>query len=310
VGKAKPVNVVLFHTGCFGPHIYQHPDGPNLPPHLDFCIRQYQLLNDNPVYFLTDVQNFPHLAQYKRVIPVAISEYTSDKIARFNALYDYEARNFWTVTATRLFYIENFMRAHDLHHVYHFENDVLIYFDIKKYDLLFQRLYKSIAITPAGPDKYATGFMYVADADALKRATDFFVNALELSGIEGLKRKYSLGMIHEMPLLWLCGNLTSHIELLPILPFGEFSRHHEDFRAIFDPASWGQFVGGTRTEGPGAKPEDHYIGQLLRSNPQYGVKWRTEDGLKMPYFVYDNNWVKINNLHIHSKNLKEFMSKC
>ncbi|GAG10990.1 unnamed protein product, partial [marine sediment metagenome] len=31
---------------------------------------------------------------------------------------------------------------------------------------------------------------------------------------------------------------------------------------------------------------------------------------EMPYFVYDGNWVKINNLHIHSKNLKEFASKC
>lgn len=305
------MNVVLFHTGCFGPHIYQHPDGPNLPPHLEHCITQYRLFNDGPIYFLTDRQNFGDLAKYRQVIPVAIQDYASDKIARFNALYNsYGPRNFWTVATTRLFYIANFMRAHNLRHVYHVENDILIYFNIREHDETFQQLYKNVAITPAGPDKLATGFVYIPDADSLEKVTDFFIKILEQFGTKGLKQQYSLSMIHEMTLLWLFWHITAHMDLLPILPFGDFSKHYEDFGAIFDPASWGQFVGGTRTEGPGARPEDHYIGQLLRQNPQYGVGWRIEGGLRVPYFIYDDNWVKLNSLHIHSKNLKEFMSKC
>ena len=300
------MNIVLFHTGCFGAHIYQHPDGPNLPSHLDACIKQYQLFNDAPIYFLTDAQNFPDLAKYDQVIPVAIQDYASDKIARFNALYDRGPRDFWTVAITRLMYIENFSAAHGLQHICHFENDVLIYFNLEDYHHIFGRLYPSLAVTPCGPLICSTGFMYIDNAQSLADMTDFFIETLEQLGLEGTKKRYGLNMVTEMGLLKAYGTERGErLGLLPILPFGAHSQHYEDFDAIFDPASWGQLVGGTRTEGPGAKPDDHYIGQLLLSHPGYGVRWRTEGGLRIPYFVYDDNWVKINNLHIHSKNLKE-----
>lgn len=304
------MSVVLFHAGCFGHYIHRHPNSPNLPPHLDYCIRQYQLFNDGPIYFLTDALNFPDLARYDQVIPVAIQDYASDKIARFNALYERGPLDFWTVAITRLIYIENFLAAHDLRHVCHFENDVLIYFPVADYHHVFKRLYPNLAITPCGPSMCVTGFMYIDNAQALVDMTDFFIEILEQLGIEGTKKRYSLNMVHEMGLIRAYGiEAGERLAHLPILPFGELSQHYEDFGAIFDPASWGQFVGGSRLEGPGVKPDDHYIGQLLLDHPEYGVRWRTEDGLRMPYFVYDGNWIKINNLHIHSKNLMAFMSR-
>lgn len=310
-GEQEPINVLLFHAGCFGVYIREYPPGaPNLPACLEDCIKQYRLFNDGPIYFLTDAQNFVNLAKYDQLIPVAIEDYGSDKIARLNALCECGPRDFWTIASTRLIYMENFLAAHDLRHVYHFENDVLVYFPIADHHHVFKRLYPSLAVTPVGPTYCATAVMYIDNARALAGMTSFFIETLEQLGLEGTKKRYGLPMISEMGLMRAYGmEKGERLGFLPILPFGESSQHYEDFGAIFDPASWGQFVGGSRHEGPGAKLADHYIGDLLREHPQYAVGWRAEDGLRIPYFVYDDNWVRINNLHIHSKNLHLYTSK-
>ena len=95
---------------------------------------------------------------------------------------------------------------------------------------------------------------------------------------------------------------------LPTLPFGDWSLNFDLFNSIFDPASWGQFVGGTPSDPAGAKPDDHYIGLLLREKPDYTVTWKSGCCGLVPYFKYDEKEVKINNLHIHSKNLSKFLS--
>ena len=299
---ARPKSV-LIHIGCTGPYI----SGPALPPYIEHCIAQYLLFNDGPIYVLTDSVNIPHLKQRRQVIPVALEDYASDKVARFNALYNYAPHNFWTVAATRLIYLENFLRDNGLEHVYHFENDVLVYFDISEYHHVFRQLYQHLAITPGGPDKCMTGFVYINNAQSLAGMTDFFIETLEQLGIEGTKKQYGLDMVHEMGLIKAYSiEHGSRLAFLPILPFGKFSQHYGDFGAIFDPAGWGQFVGGTREEGPGAKCL--YIGDVLKQHPSYTVTWEVEDGLRCPYFSYDGNLVKINTLHIHSKNLSAFMS--
>jgi hypothetical protein len=115
-------------------------------------------------------------------------------------------------------------------------------------------------------------------------------------------------MVNEMFLMRQYGlDFSWRLQNLPTMPFGEFSENINLFNSLFDPASYGQFVGGTRSEGPGAKPQDHYIGRWLTEKPEHTISWREENGRRIPYLNYRNG-VKINNLHIHSKNLHKYMS--
>ncbi len=296
---------VLIHIGCSGPFISSRRP----PDYLEYCIRQYFTFNKGDLYILTDRENIPYLPRHDQVYPVALEDYASDKVARFNALYNYAPRNFWTVAATRLIYLEAFLRENDLEHVYHFENDVLVYFDIAEHHHVFKQLYNhNIAMPPGGPTKTMTGFVYIDNYQALERMTEFFIETLAALGVQGTQRKYTLDMVHEMSLaaVYRKEKGADYLAHLPILPFGKHSENFDKFNAVFDPAGWGQFVGGTRTEGPGAKCL--YIGDVLEQNPAYAVAWEVEDGLRCPYFSYGGNLVKINNLHIHSKNLSAFMS--
>jgi len=298
------INLILFHSSPVGYNF--NFDGDNLPKFIKFGLHQLRIFNpDINVYFLTDkwLLNNDIFKEYN-IIPIDKDDYYSNKIKEYESYYNYGSSSFWTLAATRLIYIENFMSANNLQNVYHFENDILLYYDLKNFHEKFISLFNNIAITTGGPDKTMTGFMYIKNSDSMKIMTQFFIDTLKMYGIHGTMMKYGMDMVHEMSLMKFYGieKGSEFLENLPILPFGEFSINFNEFNSIFDPASWGQFVGGTRTDGPGAKPQDHYIGRLLLQNPSWTVKWLIEDELKIPYFSYDNNLVKINNLHIHSKN--------
>ncbi|GAG01362.1 unnamed protein product, partial [marine sediment metagenome] len=95
---------------------------------------------------------------------------------------------------TRFVYIENFLAARGLRHVYHFENDVLLYFSIVKYHSVFKRLYEGLAVTPGGPNKCMTGFMYIDNAQSLADMTDFFIETL-------IRRRAKKQLVPEMELM-------------------------------------------------------------------------------------------------------------
>lgn len=107
-------------------------------------------------------------------------------------------------------------------------------------------------------------------------------------------------MVNEMTLMSVY--FASHRGLLPTMPHSEYANK---FNSIFDPASYGQFVGGTTNGIPGAKPKDHYIGQMLTDNPSFDIIWNNK---RQPCLKYNDKEIRINNLHIHSKNLHLYIS--
>ena len=300
--KNPLMDIILFHSG------------KELPVFLEDTFKQIRMFNtDAIVYFFTDSHLLlDGIFRKYSISPWDKDLFYSDKIKQVEDLSAYSADDFWTITMTRLIYIENFLKKFQFTDVYHFENDVLLYYNLKEHHNKFQSLYKHLAITPGGPDKNMTGLLFIHNWQSLSLMTQFFIDIVKVYGAEKLKEIYKIDMIHEMSLMKLyeIEKKQEFLSYLPILPFGEHSKWYDVFNSIFDPASWGQFVGGTTNGIPGAKPPDHYIGQLLISNPEYGVIWKEDDkGRKIPYFKYDDNEVKINNLHIHSKNLHLYISK-
>jgi hypothetical protein len=289
------MTLVMFHSGTQLPDFLTHTFGQ---------LRKYN--KDVPVYFITDRQWMANPIFTLHNIHVVDKQdcYTED-IYLFEKLFGRGKDDFWTITTTRLMYIAAFINNNNLHDVYHYENDVLIYYNLKEHHSTFTHHYTDIAITYGGPDKIMTGFMFVKNPKALRALCDFIVSLLKQHSIREIRKMYGMDMVNEMTLLRAYSKEhPERIVPLPILPFGEWSKDYELYNSIFDPASWGQYVGGTPEGIPGVKPEDHYIGQLLRAHTEYTIEWKKS----IPYFVYDGQSVKINNLHIHSKRLHLYIS--
>jgi hypothetical protein len=301
------VNTILVHLGCQGPYIANTQP----PAHMEHCIEQYLLFNRSPLYVLTDRANLPHIKQRPNVYPVAIEDYASEKGQRFARQFNYAANEFWSVSTTRFFYLEEFARRHNLAPFAHFENDVLVYFDLERYADTFKQLYgPHLALTPCDGDQATSGFMYFGSVDAIAHMNTYFVDMLEQHGVHGFERTFKVHMMNDMTLMrrYVDTRGAGGAQFLPVLPFGDYSQDREALGGIFDPGDFGQYLGGTRGGGAGITYEGHIIGGVLRANPDYRVVWQDEGSRRCPYFSYDDKQVKMNSLHIHSKNMVPFMS--
>lgn len=286
----------MFHSG-------------NLPEYLECTFKQIRMFNpDLSVHFITDEKNVanPLFGKYN-INNYNKDLYYSNKISTLIKLMGRKPDDFWMITMTRLIYIETFIGLHNLNNIYHFENDVMLYYDLKEYEETFKKLYSSLAITQGSEHKWMTGFAFIKDYIALSKMTHFFLYVLQTYGKHGILKKYGMDMIHEMSLMSAYHKeQPERLRSLPTLPS---SQNFEDFNSIFDPAAWGQYVGGTQVDGPGAKPIDHIISQVLISNPSYTVvSVKDIEGRKVPFLKMGDEHIRINNLHIHSKNLHLYLS--
>jgi hypothetical protein len=292
------MDLIMFHSG------------EQLPEYLKYTFKQFRLFNpDVKVHFLTDkifLKN--EIFKTYNINAVDKDYYYSRKIEEIQNCFTRKANDFWMITITRLIYFENYINQHSLENVYHFENDVLIYHTLEEHDEQFKRLFPYLAITIGGNDKAMTGFMFIKNVIGISLMTRYFISILKKYGEKGIIKHYGVDMVHEMSLMRIY-NKDKGEKYLSSLPSLLTSLYFPEFLSLYDPAAFGQYVGGTRNEGPGAKPTDHYISQLMIEHPEYDVIWeKDEKNRKIPYFDMRNFKTKINNLHIHSKNLHLYVS--
>lgn len=220
---------------------------------------------------------------------------------------------FWNVTLGRLFLLQILMMNYKLTDVVHIENDVLIYRDPEAHLFLFRKLGASSALmAPVGPNHASAAYMYVKDWQILNRLNRLFIEYFE-SGKESIREKFGKTDVNEMELM--CYFQKHHLNVihyLPITPTGQWSFDYAKFKSLFDGASAGQFIGGTQTDGPGWAGDHHYLGaELLKG--KYQFVWADCNKGKVPYMCVSKNGQAtlplyiMNNLHIHSKKLIDFM---
>lgn len=215
---------------------------------------------------------------------------------------------FWQHTTERLFFVASLMARDRLEDVFHFENDVLIYCDLRMVLEGINRCGgRGMHVTPVGRHWVSCGLLAVDRASSLESFCDFVLGETAKNPGE-LIAEHGIDMVNDMTLLNIFGDNGRNVSYFPILPHGEHARGLAEFGSIFDGASWGQFVGGTNNgHAPGWVGGHHYVGREILHG-SYTVCWEGQL-LKRP-FAMDRKGRKtpLANLHIHSKNLERFAS--
>lgn len=227
-------------------------------------------------------------------IPQASLE-NGDILKTFNSICDFRRhgtpnttypspRLFWHRTAERIFYLQEYLQQTQLQNVFHFENDVIIY-----YSLSHAEVSDKILVTTMSDTHTTFAISYIPSYLLLSQLCDFFNEALSF----GENRLMALGYDHisEMSLL----NIAYRNGLVKTWP----TVMNETGAFIYDPGSYGQYFGGTNNgHSSGFIDPTHYIGKAIMANLIHPViengKPKTESNM-------------IFNLHIHSKNLERFI---
>lgn len=293
--------------------------GDQLPVYLQDCIAQARLFNpmctmyliaNEKAYLSCTTQFAPYNITY---VPIE-SLHKTDRHQQFLRKTSYEP-GFWRYASERFLYIDDFMQQHHLSDVFHIENDVMLYVDLAVLEPKIQEKYDGIAAVFDSDNRCIPSFMYIPDAKYMAHMAHYFVahtskhkNDMEIIAL--FKNATSETVIDHLPIIMPAYinayGLKNQLGHRPKNPY-KYSNNIELFNSIFDAAALGQYLGGTffADKGPGFVNET----SVFDSSKLNYVWIADEQNRKIPYAIFNGVYYRINNLHIHSKQLNKFSSK-
>jgi hypothetical protein len=248
---------------------------PDIP--IDFiCLEKQEFFDELNINWIsqTDLSDGQMIIEFNNISPfkkieVAKTKHKSPEL-------------FWHRTAERIFYIGEYMNRAKTKDVYHFENDVLIYYALELADKS-----ANILITPQTEREATFSFCYFPNAKKIFKLCNYFNELLTDKDSELYNSGY--GFISEMSMLSLALK-NNIVESFPTIK--------SDEKFIYDPGSYGQYLGGTNLNHPaGFTDPFHIIGKKIQDQ-EIQVTFDT---------VPKTNNNLIFNLHVHSKELNGFV---
>ncbi len=298
--------------------------GRELPGYLETALNQARLFNqDCPIYLVANREALLRFSP-KTADPllVQVSCESLDQTAEHRAFIQRSnldkqwAGGFWNHATERFFYLYDLMVEHHLEHVFHLENDNMLYADVQELLPLFQRYYPGIGATFDNEERFIGGFVYIRNAPRLQPLVAFLAahaheGRYEMQVIAQFKEESDRKQIDYLPIV-----MPEYTAAHPLIsPAGHraraarlFSNHIEAFSSIFDAAALGQYLGGQDPRNGPSHPG--FINESCLFNPSLlSFEWeRDQKGRRVPYAIYEGRKCRINNLHIHCKRLHEFSS--
>jgi hypothetical protein len=294
-----------------------------LPSYIIECIYQirlftniniYLILNDTTSTFLEQLKiyNNVHLINYKDVVSQRFIECIKKNIEKIDIIESFKDREELFIRSIERFYIlQNAITKYNLTDVFFMEIDNLIYDDpeiwlseFKKNDLCF--MFDNY-------DRFSSGVMFIKDDKSMIGMLNFFIEYINNSKDEHINEMHILSKyfyskptdikIQILPTFWNDANMIE-----------EPKKCFENYNSIFDAASLGIMLFGIDPFLYGNKNfQRNYTKEKWMFSyidyTKYQVIWTKDDkNRNIPFIFTGRNWLRINNLHIHSKRLSRALS--
>jgi hypothetical protein len=314
--------------------VYVHT-GKEFPSYLNDNLYQTRLFHSpktTDIYVITNDCHKNKVQWQKYNVTVVSSEslqYSNNhRLFLTNSQLDKTFRDgFWTSSTERFFFVETLMHQLKLENVIHLENDVLLFTDFSEKLNLFRKLYKGIATTFDCSWRCVPGLMYIRNAETMSKMMMFFAKFAHTIR-DGMaifaNYRHSAGIteddITNLPLIPDCYPKEDFQLEVPVP--SEYSRHFDEFQSVFDAAAIGQYWGGvdprnTTPQNTMSKETDRFINEssVFNCDKLEFTVHEDSQGRRVPFLnvinaadEFKSRLWKINNLHIHCKDLKTFVS--
>jgi hypothetical protein len=291
--------------------------GP-LPPYILDTVHQTRLFYDGPIYLITNDLSNPCVQTLIDTYKVTIVDYNEVRDDAFNALVEKVYHKFCIVNSLkgreklfiyafeRFYLLHTLMIKRGLSNVFFLELDNLIYDDPRTWEMGF--VLKDMNYMFDNYNRGASGICYCRSTQTLKQFLDHCSSFIEHSNefIDEMTALYRFWESHKeevgmIPIHWPADGI-------PQMASNQFELYN---KSIFDAASLGIFLGGMDPHHTGGVIQKGLRGKWsLLDYTKYTYKWEKDTvGRNIPYIQGPNTtWLRINNLHIHSKDLKPCMS--
>jgi len=287
-----------------------------LPDYTVYCIHQIRIFYQGEIYLITNDLNSRYL-DFIKIYNVHIINYDDVIHKEFNETIDKNRHKFMIVEGLtgreelfirsfeRFFILYNLMVQKNLENCFFMEIDNLIYDDPNKWLEEFSK--NRLCYLLNNYNHCSAGVMYIKNSSALLAFIDYLKYFINTESI----------FMSEMTCLYVYHELNqSIVQLLPIYwnkeGLHEWATLNYDKynNTIFDAASIGIYLLGTEkyfTNGVVLYYKKNEFSCMDYTQDVF--EWKIEDnGIRRPYILKDDQWILINNLHVHSKVLKNGLS--
>lgn len=288
--------------------------GP-LPEYAIDTVHQTRLFYKGPIYFIISDMDSPYCKQleaynvtivpYITVLDKEFDNCISANNGRFDIIHGLQGREkLFIYSFERFAVLKQMMLQHNLSNVFFLELDNLIYANPLQWLSSFSL--KEMAYMYDKEDRCCSGICFIKDTTILTEFIDYCITFINTT----TKFVSEMGALYEF---WQLH--TDRIQMLPTHWPSDVSpivhEHYYLYQSVFDSAPMGVYLGGYdpyHTQGI-IKKGLQWPGNNINYTC-YQYKWEKDaNGLSIPYILYDDTWIRINNLHIHSKDLVSNLSR-
>jgi hypothetical protein len=293
-----------------------------LPEYIIECVHQIRCYYNGEIYLIINDLNSVHLQKiekynviiidYKTVISDIFLQ-TADnhikKILYIDTLYGRE--ELFLRSFERFFLLQNLLKQTDKNDCLFLELDNLIYDDPHKWIDSFSKHELCYMFDSEkrydNPIRFASGLMYVKNADALNGFLSCILDMINNSS-GFISEMIALGIYYEMNKDKV-GVLPSYWNdpRVPQIAYLNYDKYND---TIFDASAMGIYLLGMdpfHTGGVIVKNIKSYWADI--DYTQQIFDWKIDEtGRKRPYILNGEKWLLINVLHVHSKDLKNGLS--
>ena len=275
------MNVVLVHIGN------------KFPDHLPYCLTQLQLFVKCPIHLLV---NRIHLQKFNIPNVFALEDLEPSDEHNYFKRSSSLSHGFWQYATERFFYLHEYTKLKNLKNIIHIENDNLVFYDFTKLQSQFETC--PIWAVFDSEHRCIPGFIYFRDAECMYPLVGHFVS----SGSRGKNDMEAIGefrlkfpdLISSLPII------TNYTEQLPAM----FHEKADFFGVLFDGAAVGQYIGGIDPIHNRGDTTGFINETTVFQCDKTKIEWVHQDG----YRVLKLNGLRLVNLHVHSKDLRRWMS--
>lgn len=278
----------------------------NFQEYIIDCIKQLIRLGHTQIYIITNNYLFSYFDTFGKHIQLISVESLEDPFQfQLRSKLDRDFRGgFWHLTSSRFFVIHAFMKQYNIEKVIHLENDVLIYYNCDEI-LTMSIIDKTEIYLPFDSyKKSVASIMYIPDATILGKVLENY--DIEKNDMYNFSIARENNLIRGFP-IWIIDD-NDNIDINHERQFVS-ENANEFYGFIFDAAAIGQYVGGVDPRNIDGDTRG-FINEecVIKYGNEGTIIWETQE-IKRPYFIRNSNHNKIPvfNLHIHSKNLAEYM---
>lgn len=303
--------------------VYVHL-GSTLPTYLFDALGQARLFNkEAPICLIADkqavnaqVEEFSENNKVTLILSEILKRSAMhDQFSKQTTLNNQFRDGFWRKACERFFYLHEYMTQYGVNKVCHIESDNLLYVDIAEI-LPVLESYKGIGAVFDHDERCIPSFMYIADVDAMTDLVQFIAQhatqgMTDMYAVACYKKERGRDRIDHLPII-----TEEYATQYPLrssrgdrpADAAAYYRYCDQFNSIFDGAALGQYLGGIDPRNGVSEPG--FINETCVFNPSLlDIMWQKDsEGRSIPYTMFAGRLYRINNLHIHSKQLHKFVS--